>query len=49
MDEGYEHPILGTYDVHNMHELDWESLKHSQMQEWSNICQEHYNAVVKLG
>ena len=47
--ETFVHPILGTHDVHNMYELDWEGLKFAQMQEWSDICQDHYEAVVKLG
>ena len=43
------HPILGTPDVRNIHEIDWEALKFTQSQEWSEVCQEHYDAVVKLG
>lgn len=45
----FTNPILGAHDVRNIHDLDWEGLKFAQMQEWSDICQDHYDAVVKLG
>ena len=43
------HPVLGTPDVRNIHEIDWEALKGNTLQDWSDICQEHYDVVVKLG
>ena len=41
------HPVLGTPDVRNIHEIDWEALKGNTLQDWSDICQDHYDVVVK--
>ena len=49
IEDTFVHPILGTPDVRNIHEIDWEALKFNQRQEWSEVCQEHYDAVLKLG
>ena len=43
------HPVLGTPEVRNINEIDWNALKGRTLQEWSNVCQEHYDMVVKLG
>lgn len=47
-DNEKEHPILGTVEVRNIHELDWEALKSNALEEWSHVCQEHYEALIKL-
>ena len=47
--ENLVHPILGTPEVRNIHEIDWAALKFAQTKEWSEVCQEHYDAIVKLG
>ena len=43
------HPILGTKEVRNFNEIDWEGLKFAQQESWADVCQEHYNMIVKLG
>lgn len=32
------HPILGTKEVRNVHDLDWDSLRNIALQEWSEVC-----------
>ena len=43
------HPVLGTKEVRNFNEIDWDGLKFSQQESWAEICQEHYNMIIKLG
>ena len=48
-DNSKQHPILGTVEVKNLHEINWQALKNHTVNEWSGVCQEHFNEVVKLG
>ena len=48
-DESVIHPILGTKEVRNIFDFDWSAIKQAQSLEWANVCQEHYEMVVKLG
>jgi len=43
------HPILGTPEVRNIFGIDWKALQQAQKQQWAEVCQEHFDAVVKLG
>ena len=43
------HPILGTNEVRNLEEINWEALKYAQTESWADVCQEQYNMIVKLG
>ena len=48
-DNSKRHPILGTVEVRNLNEIDWQALKNHTVNEWSSVCQEHFNEVAKLG
>ena len=48
-DEAAIHPVLGTHAVHNHREIDWDAIKFAQSKEWAEVCQHHYDAIVKLG
>lgn len=48
-DNTKQHPILGTVSVKNLFEIDWETFKNRTVDEWSQVCQDQYDEVVKLG
>ena len=42
-------PVLGVQQIDNFYTIDWQALKKRTMQDWSDVCQEQYNKIVKAG